>query len=252
MNAVTHAGNIKSFGQFAGYYGIGAAAGAVGAGVGLGVSLALAGGSFFGGVMGTSTVVSTGFTSGFVSGAAGGFSGGFVNGFGNAAMSPDNDFGDMLSAGFNSGWKGGLFGGVAGGIAGGIDAVRHDRNFWTGSGKQGVVVKASGELIGEQDYNAPYTSQQTRDYYRTQLSDNSSVTTASNGQITIKIPNSVDRITGMAAPDNTFFTNVNIGRNALTITPLDQASYVIMHGWRYYSNPVTSFKDLFYWRPRFF
>lgn len=256
VNWQTHGADLNWEGL--GYFGVGAVAGALGAGVGLGVSSALAKESFFGGFMGTSTLVSTGFTSGFVSGAAGGFFGGFANGFGNAVMNPDKDFGDMLSAGWDSGWKGGLLGGAAGGITGGIDAVRHDRNFWTGSGKQGVVVKVNTQLngefkiIGEQDYNAPYTTQQTRDYHRTQLSGNGGITTASNGQITIKIPKNVNRITGIAAPDNTFFTNINIGRNALTLTPLDKTSYVILHGWRYHSNPVNSFKDLFYWRPRFF
>ena len=252
FNAITHADNIKSFRQFAGYYGIGAASSAISLGVGLGVSSALAGESFFEGIMGTSTIVSTGFASGFVSGAAGGFFGGFVYGFGNAAMNPDNKFGDMIRDGFDFSWKGGLFGGVAGGITGGIDAIRHDRNFWTGSGKQPVVVKHSGELIGEQDYNAKYTTQKTRDFYRTPLSDNSSVTTDSNGQIIIKIPKSVNRINGLAAPDNTFFTNLNIGKKVITLTPLDNYSYVILHGWRYYSNPVTSIKNLFYWRPKLF
>ena len=244
-------GKIHSFGDGVAAYGIGAAAGAAGAGIGLGVSSALAGGSFIGGVMGTSTVVSTGFVSGFVSGSAGGFAGGFINGFGNAAMKAGSDFGDMLSGGWNFGWKGALFGGVVGGVTGGIDAVKHNRDFWTGSGKQNVIVNTNGDLIGEQDYNASYASQQTRDNYNTQLSNNRSVSTASDGQLTIKVPSDVNRITGIAAPENTYFTNVNIGRNVLTLTPLDKTSYVILHGWRYYSNPDTSLRDLFYFRPRF-
>jgi len=255
MNLAMNANNIDNFGQGLAYYGIGAAAGAIGAGVGMGVNAAIAGGSFWAGVAGTSTVVSTGFASGFVSGAAGGFAGGFASGFGNAAMEPGNDLGDMFKSGWDYGWKGAVIGGVAGEIMGGIDAASHDRNFWTGAGRQDVVVKVNtqgtGELISGTDYDAPYTTQSTRDYYRTSLDNNASVTTNANGQVSIRIPNEVNRITGIQAPNNTPLMNLEVGRKFITFTPLDRTSFVTLHGWRYHSNPITSFRDLFYFRTTF-
>jgi len=255
MNLAMNANNIDNFGQGLAYYGIGAAAGAIGAGVGMGVNAAIAGESFWAGVAGTSTVVSTGFASGFVSGAAGGFAGGFASGFGNAAMEPGNDLGDMFKSGWDYGWKGAVIGGVAGGIMGGIDAASHDRNFWTGADRQDVIVKVNtigdGELISATDYNADYSTQATRDHYRTALNDNPSVTTNLDGQVTVKIPNEVNRITGVQAPNNTPLMNLQVGRNSLSFTPLDRTNYLILHGWRYTSNTNSfSFQNLFYLRYR--
>jgi len=239
-----------------GYFGIGAVAGALGAGIGAGVNSTLAaGGSFGAGFIGSSTVVSTGFASGFVSGAAGGFIGGFVSGFGNATMEPSNSLGDMFESGLDYGWKGAATGGIVGGVIGGIDAVNHDRNFGTGAGKQDVVVKVNtqgtGELISGTDYDASYTTQSTRDYYKTTLDNNASVTTNANGQVRIKIPNEVNRITGIQAPNNTLLMDIEVGRNFITFTPLDRINYVILHGWRYHSNPVTLLRDLFHFRTVF-
>lgn len=252
MNLAMNANNIDNFGQGLAYYGIGAAAGAIGAGVGMGVNAAIAGASFWAGVAGTSTVVSTGFASGFVSGAAGGFAGGFASGFGNAAMEPGNGLGDMFKTGWDYGWKGAIIGGVGGGIIGGIDAVSHDRNFLTGAGKQDVVVKVNtqgtGELLSGKDYDAPYSTQSTRDYYWTRLDNNASVTTNADGQVRIKIPNEVNRINGISTPDNCPLLNCKIGRKYITFTPLDRTNVVRLQGWRYYSNPLKSFRDLFYFR----
>ena len=255
MNVATHIDNINSFGQFAGFYGIGAAAGAAGAGVGLGVSSVLAGGSFLGGVMGTSTVVSTGFASGFVSGAAGGFTGGFVNGFGNAAMKPGNDFGDMLGAGWDFGWKGALFGGVAGGITGGIDAVNHDRNFWTGSGKQYGVIKLNTDgtatFCGEDDFKIKPYGEKVE--YGTQLNNNSSITISNDGKVTVKVPNNVNRINGIVEVSKT--TSIDSrsflqGRRFISFTTSDVNGIEFFHGYRYWSNPFDSFRDLFHYRGR--
>jgi hypothetical protein len=255
MNLAMNANNIDNFGQGLAYYGIGAASGAIGAGVGLGANAAIAGGSFWAGVAGTSTVISTGFASGFVSGAAGGFAGGFASGFGNAAMEPGNNIGDMFKSGWDYGWKGAVIGGVAGGIMGGIDAASNDRNFWTGARRQDVVVKVNtqgtGELISGTDYDAPYSTQSTRDYYRTSLDKNASVTTNTNGQVSIRIPNEVNRITGIQAPNNTPLMNVEVGRRFITFTPLNRPSFVTLHGWRYHSNPLNSFRDLFSFRTLF-
>ena len=249
VNVATHIDNINSFGQLAGFYGIGAAAGA-GAGVGLGVSSALAGGSFLGGVMGTSTVVSTGFTSGLVSGAAGGFTGGFVNGFGNAAIGSNSDFGDMLSAGWNSGWKGALFGGVAGGIVSGIDAVTHERDFFTGELKpkqNGLIRVSDGKLSfnGEE-----MVSNETIKHFDTKLSNNSNVTPAYNDQLTVKVPTDF-RITGVRQFGNNYPTNVQLGKHILTLTPTDKTGSILLYGYRYYKNDLPStFRDLFHYRPR--
>ncbi|NLA48482.1 MAG: RHS repeat-associated core domain-containing protein, partial [Bacteroidales bacterium] len=251
VNVGTHINSINNFGQFAGYYGIGAAAGAAGAGVGLGIGSALAGGSFLGGVIGTSTKVATGFFSGLASGAAGGFTGGFINGFGNTAMDPLSDFGNMLSAGWNSGLTGAIFGGVAGGITGGIDAITHERNFFSGELKprQDVLVRISDgklafngeEIIPKENYK----------YFDTPLSNNSNVTALNNtDQLTIKYPKGV-KITGLRQYGDNYIQNVQLGKHSLTILATDNASSTLLYGYRYYKNPpLSSFRDLFHFRPR--
>ena len=248
MNSAMNANNIDNFGQGLACYGIDAAAGAIGAGVGMGVNAAIAGGSFWAGVAGTSTVVSTGFASGFVPGAAGGF----ASGFGNAAMKPGNDPEDMFKSGWDYGWNGAVIDGVARGIMGRIDAASHDRNFWTGAGRQDVVVKVNtqgtGELISGTDYDAPYATQSTRDYYRTSIDNNAGVKTNANGKDSIRIPKNVNRITGVQAPIHTPLMNLELGRKFITFTSIDRTSFVTLHGWRYHNNPITSFRYLFYFK----
>ncbi|MBK7480198.1 MAG: hypothetical protein IPI69_11090 [Bacteroidales bacterium] len=249
MNVATHIENINNFGQLAAFYGIGAASGAAGAAVGLGVGSALAGDTFLGGILGTSTKVATGFFSGLVSGTAGGF----INGFGNTAMDPQSDFGDMLSAGWNSGMTGAIFGGIAGGITGGIDAVAHERTFLTGElkPKQDVLVRVSDgniafnaeEIIPEENFK----------YFDTPLSNNSNVTAINNtDQLSIKYPRGV-RITGVRQYGDNFIPkeNIQFRKHALTITPIDKTGSVLLYGYRYYKNtPLSSFRDLFHFRPR--
>ncbi len=253
LNAVIHADNIKSFGQFAGYYGIGAAAGAVSTGLGLGLGSALvSGGSFWGGVMGTSTVVSTGFASGFVSGAAGGFAGGFINGFGNAAMNPENDLGDMISEGWNFGWKSALIGGGIGGIAGGIDAVMHDRNFLTGAKKQDMVFQINSQgktkIMSGKDFDSPWARDITKDHYKTILNENKSLN--AGDQIKVKIPKEINKITGLGEKNLGSVGNVLIDNKFITITITNRTDFVVLNGWRWRSNPLHSFKDLFRYRLR--
>ncbi len=260
INWATHGCKFNAKGL--GYFGVGALAGALGAGIGAGVSSAIAvadapTGSFLSavgisrgfaaGFAGTATYAETGFAAGFVSGAAGGFSSGFVSGVGNALIEGK----DVLAQGWDYGWKGAIAGGIIGGIAGGIDAANHNRDFWSGANRQNVVVKVNaqgnGELISSADYSQG--NQVTKDAFRTPLTDGEGITTSSNGDITIKIPDNINRITGIQAPDNTFFMNVQVGRKFISLTPLDRTKYIIMHGWRYTNNPVSSLRDIFYSRP---
>jgi len=242
------------------YLGVGALAGALGAGVGAGVNTALAGGSFSAGFIGSSTVtsISTGFASGFVTGAAGGGTSGFLTGFGNKAMESGSKFGDMLIAGFNNGCLGVLTGGVMGGITGGIDAVKNNRNFWTGSSKQRVIVKinpnGSESLISEHNYTNPNTSELVNKYYATSLNENSSAITNSNGKTIIKVPkNNITKITGIKAISNKSgligVENLKIGRKIITFnTPFGKPDYFVFYGWRYHSTPVRSLEHLFHSR----
>ena len=232
---------------------VGGAAGAVAAITGGGVSAAMApGGSFAAGALGTSAVTTTGFAAGAISGAASGAVGGFINGTANS-LYEGKSFGQALTNGGREALWGAAIGGVVGGVAGGIDAVNHNRDFWTGAGRQDVVVKVNsqgtGEIISATDYNS--SAQSTRDYYNTTLNNNAGVTTNTNGQVSIRIPNEVDRITGIQAPNSTPLMNVEVGRKFISFTPIDRTSYVILHGWRYHSNPVTSLRNLFYFRTTF-
>jgi len=235
---LSNANNIDNFSQGLAYYGIGAAAGAISAGVGAGVNTVLAGGSFWAGVMGTSTVVSTGFASGFVSGAAGGFAGGFASGFGNAAMDPSNKFNDMMLKGLDLGWKGAIGGAVLGGIAGGIDAVKNDRNFWTGADKQyGVFyLKNNGEWAFEPAKNANSNDIRIteidklkgvkieRSYYSTDLNQ------ITNSGGTLNLPKSAGQI----------------GYGDLS--SLQYSRHTNFYGFRWNHQPITKIRHLFYRR----
>ncbi|MFN3557403.1 MAG: hypothetical protein ACK4VN_15700 [Bacteroidales bacterium] len=251
MNMALNSSSIDNGWKALGYYGIGAAAGAIGAGVGMGVSAALAGGSFWAGVAGTSLHVTTGFAAGFVSGAAGGFSGGFVSGFGIAAMNRENNLADMFFSGLDYGWKGAIVGGIAGGIYGGIDAVSHDRNFWTGAEKQHGYVRINPDGSSSfADLNDVRTKQ-TRDGLRTNIENNKGVSIDDNGRITIRHSRSINRITSMESSINHPIDNVIIGRRGLSFTPwIDRPDHVLLHGYRYHSNPITSIRHLFYFRLR--
>ncbi len=251
MNMALNSSNIDNGWKALGYYGIGAAAGAIGAGVGMGVSTALAGGSFWAGVAGTSLHVSTGFAAGFVSGAAGGFSGGFVSGFGNAAINSEKSFSEMLLSGLDSGWKGAIFGGIAGGIFGGFDAIKNDRNFWTGAEKQHGLVRINPDgSTSFADIN-DVRNNNTRDGFRTNLDNNKGVSIDGNGRITIRHARSINRITNMESSIYNPIRDVIIGRRGLSFTPwFDSPNQVLLFGYRYHSNPITSIKDLFYFRLR--
>ncbi|MDZ4204655.1 MAG: RHS repeat-associated core domain-containing protein, partial [Bacteroidales bacterium] len=242
-----------------GYFGVGALAGAIGAGVGAGVSAAIAGAgvtgvtgaSFATGFIGTSTAMSTGFCSGFVSGAAGGFSSGFISGFGNAAIQPGNNLKAMLDAGIDYGWKGAVFGGVAGGITGGIDAKLHDRNFWTGAGKQNVVFSIDefgrSKLIDVKDFGDE-PPKNILDGFKTKISTNNS-TLNSDGLIhtEIKIPKSVNGVHNYLRGNyDAGVLSFSVDKGTIHITSLNPLKSAVLSGWRYHSNPLNSVKDLFH------
>jgi hypothetical protein len=247
-NVIFNAGEIDNFWEGLGYFGIGAAAGALGAGIGAGVSSALAsGGSFGAGFIGTSNVVSTGFASGFVSGASSGFSSSFVLGFGNAAMDPNNNFNDMILEGLDLGWKGAIGGAVWGGVAGGIDAIKNDRNFWTGADKQygALTLKTNGnktEWKFEPVENIENSSQEfVEKHYWTDLNEVSELN--SDGSRYIKMPKSFYEGGAIKLRENAF-TLVHELDNTFTYIP---GSYnrALFFGYRWTHQPLTKIRYLF-------
>jgi len=238
-NLLSNANNIDNFSQGLAYYGIGAAAGAISAGVGAGVNTVLAGGSFWAGVMGTSTVVSTGFASGFVSGAAGGFAGGFASGFGNAAMDPSNKFNDMMLKGLDLGWKGAIGGSVLGGIAGGIDAVKNNRNFWTGADKQyGVFyLKNNGEWAFE-----PAKNVINNDIKMTEVDKSIGIIKERSVYST-----DLNRVMNSDGSLNLPKTAGRIG-HALDLSNVQPGDYTSFWGYRWNHQPITKINHLFHHR----
>jgi len=134
INVATHSKNITNFGQFVGYYGIGAAAGAAGAGVGQAVAGAITFGGFAGGAL---------------TGAAGGATGGFIGGAGNAWAGGAN-FGNGLMAGLQGGAFGAVTGGLLGGTIAGIDAARNGGSFWNGKVLEVGGYDGPGTFLDEQ------------------------------------------------------------------------------------------------------
>ena len=160
MNLAMNFGNVNSFWQGLGYFGIGAVAGALSAGIGAGANVAMAGGSFGAGFVGASSVAgvaSTGFSAGFITGFASGFTGSFITGAGNTWMQ-GGSFGDGLFAGLGSGFKSGLMGGITGGVFGGIDAKGKGVDFWSGEGTFDLsnAYSASGKAIGDKTVTGKY------------------------------------------------------------------------------------------------
>ncbi len=255
MNLAMNAQNIENFGQGLAYYGIGAAAGAIGAGVGAGVNAALVGKGFMAGVTGTANAVGTGFFSGLVTGGASGFTSGFILGFGNTGMEGGN-IGDMFNAGLKQGLNSGAMGAAMGGIMGGIDAVNHDKDFWTGAKKDiyNISYNQSGEVVP--------TSQ--IDYDKGQSSINRTKTIDLN-----RGPN----VTNVVNPDGTVTTIINkpgyykniygdieyapgnfqIGASVETsrtfsFTSFNQPSAATLYGTKFTNAPISKIGDLFYRR----
>ncbi|HNR19437.1 MAG TPA: FG-GAP-like repeat-containing protein [Bacteroidia bacterium] len=138
INWIAHGAQFNAKGL--GHFGVGALAGAVSAGVGAGIGAAIAGnaaagGGFAAGFWGTSTISSTGFVAGAAVGGGAGFTNGLLTGIGNGFVLNQN-IGQAIAGGLNSAWKQAIVGGVTGGILGGIHAIRHGRDFWSGSYKQ--------------------------------------------------------------------------------------------------------------------
>jgi len=248
VNVAANWKKIDSFGKGLAYFGIGAVAGAVGAGVGSGVSSALvSGGSFIGGFMGTATSYSTGFFAGTLSGAASGFSSSFLTGAANMGMQGGSFF-DAMGAGWDKGWKGAIGGAVAGGISGGIDAVKADKNFWTGAGKQNVVVNGNtGDIMSASDYSDRNISNYNKNRFKTYLEENPDPHIGK-----LNITSRVNGITAVETSDGLgiYFPNFEVNYNEGTLL-LDlfngtkAGDHVVLYGWRWLSNPL-SIKHLFY------
>ena len=119
-----------------------------------------------------------------VTGAASGAVGGFVNGTGNGLLGGSNLNDALLKGGHDA-----LIGAVFGGIMGGIDAANNpyrdqsklttDRSFWTGKGKDNVLVKMdpSGkpifgnedDLLSSEYKNLNYATKKTQAHFQTKV-----------------------------------------------------------------------------------
>lgn len=113
INVATHWDNISNFGQFLGYFGVGAAAGALGP---------LVGGAVGG----------AGFIGGAISGMVGGAASGFTLGTGNTLMA-GGGFLNALGNGTMGAFSGAMCGGALGGVFGGGIAIAKGQNFWHGN-----------------------------------------------------------------------------------------------------------------------
>ena len=113
INVATHWDNISNFGQFLGYFGVGAAAGALGP---------LVGGAVGG----------AGFIGGAISGMVGGAASGFTLGIGNTLMA-GGGFLNALGNGTMGAFSGAMCGGALGGVFGGGTAIAKGQNFWHGN-----------------------------------------------------------------------------------------------------------------------
>ena len=124
VNVASNSEKIKGFGDFVGYFGVGAMAGGVGA--------ALSTVSFgIGGAIG-------GALTGFVSGAATGL----ILGGGNSVLDNGN-FSHFWGDAFKEAKTGAITGAVLGGISGSISAHNEGRGFWTG-GPKNIMGSAFG------------------------------------------------------------------------------------------------------------
>ncbi|MEZ5017574.1 MAG: FG-GAP-like repeat-containing protein [Flavipsychrobacter sp.] len=115
-NLAANASNIRSFGDGAMYFGIGA----LGSFAGSGIAGAV-GGFGYGGFIG-----------GFAGGAAAGSAVGLLRGAGNAWVRTGS-LGAGLGAGASSAMTGGVAGGLLGGLSSGLLARSHGANFWRGA-----------------------------------------------------------------------------------------------------------------------
>ena len=117
INVATNASDIDSFGDFLGYFGVGAIAGIGGAYVGGMVAGAIGVGGFIGGA-------ATGF--------AGGAVGGFTLGSGNSIVANGWDLDAALKAGVDGMITSAVSGALIGGAVGGYSAYKQGTDFWTG------------------------------------------------------------------------------------------------------------------------
>jgi len=258
-NVLLNLGNIDNGWDALKYFGVGAGTGLIGAGVGMGVNASLKGQPFMEGVLLKANVINTGFASGFVSGAAGGFTSGFITGFGNEAIQGGDAF-DMLASGWSYGWKGAIGGAVMGGIMGGIDAVRHDRHFITGAKKQQTILKINkigkGEVISFKDFDTKNYGGKENYYTAVNKSNPNINIDYSEHKVDIIIPRKtrINKITAVKDVTDTPILYININKRSINYTylPIDnKPNNVIIHGWRWRSNSISSIGDLFHWRKFF-
>ena len=250
-----NAKNVENLWQPFGYFGIGAAASFIGAGVTGGVNslLTLQGEGFWTGFIGKANFISTGFSFGFVSGTSGGFSSGFILGFSNSVMD-DNNLKESLNKGVNNGFIGAISGGIIGGISGAVDAKNYNLNLLTGAGHQSIVIRLDKDgttyIITGKTYDN-VKSQSTLDFYKTDVSQDIKGMTKGDNQIKIKMPLKLNKVTAIQGPDKALVSNLLRNKNYISFTYVNEPNYIIIQGWRYYSNPIKSISDLFHFRKNF-
>jgi hypothetical protein len=94
-------------------------------------------------------------------------------------------------------------------------------------------------------------SKATKDSFKTNLENNSAVSIDPTGQVTIKYPRTINKIYAMESSINNPMQSSLLGRRTVSFTPWFEApKQVTLYGYRYYSNPIKSIKDLFYFRLR--
>ncbi|TVR83464.1 MAG: hypothetical protein EA412_00875, partial [Chitinophagaceae bacterium] len=239
--------NIDNPMQALGYLAVGAAAGVASAGVGIGLNNAL-----IGNALGSVTHMSTGFFSGAVIGAGSGFTGGFITGTGNAIIQGNPK---ALEIGLKYGGYGALSGFVIGGVSGGIDAIKHDRDFWTGAKEIDIVVfrdrsgnmqVTSKDAIGDNDF--------VKRAYRINLTDEDwTLTEEGFFSYKLEIPHYRKGRVLIAGPENQTILSHNTveSRRFVTIQSIDRLDYVILRTTKYQSRPIQRLPDLFYHRATF-
>ena len=140
-------------------------------------------------------------------------------------------------------------GGIAGGIFGGIDAANNDREFWTGADKQSGVVKinpdGTAKFTGTEDYK-PDNSLQVNNC-KTQIVDGKNISIDDN-YVNIKMPDNVDGFINIEVDPTKVVTSPSYNHGILRIHTWEPLDNVTINCFRYRSNPITSLRNMFYWR----
>ena len=143
----------------------------------------------------------------------------------------------MILEGLDLGWKGAIGGAVWGGIAGGIDAVNHDRNFWSGADKQygAYTLKNNGEWAFE-----PGANIKNNDIYATKLDQVSTINP--DGTRSIVLPKTAGKI-GVASSSVNMVPSKSGIFSYLPSNELE--STVVFWGFRWHHQPLTKVRYLF-------